>query len=102
VTLAAAKGSSYALVTDPNEGRFYVAGNLDERDYLAELSASGELGQSARSVSGKLTGRSAAVDARGSIWISGEFTGELDLGNDNVVAGGDAGVCLVRLDRASE
>ncbi|HEX6278286.1 MAG TPA: hypothetical protein VFZ53_34810 [Polyangiaceae bacterium] len=102
VSLAAATGSSYAIVTDPNEGRFYVAGNLGERDYLAELSASGELGRSARSASGKLTGRSAAVDARGSIWISGEFTGELDLGNDNVIAGGDTGVCLLRLDRASE
>jgi hypothetical protein len=102
VSLAATTGSSYAIVTDPNQGRFYVAGNLGERDYLAELSASGELGRSARSAAGKLTARSAAVDARGSIWISGEFTGELDLGNDNVIAGGDAGVCLLRLDRASE
>jgi hypothetical protein len=102
VSLAATKGSTYEILGDSADGPFYVSGDLGASVYLAEISASGEPGLTSSVASGTLTGRSAAVDAQGSIWLSGEFTGELDLGNGNVLSGGDAGVCLVRLDRAPE
>jgi hypothetical protein len=102
VSLVATKGSIHEIVTDSDDGPFYVSGELDAGGYLAEISATGEPGLTSRVASGKVTGRSAAVDRHGSIWISGEFTGELDLGNGDVLNGGDAGVCLLRLDRAPE
>jgi hypothetical protein len=102
VSLAATKGSTYEILSDSADGPFYVSGDLGASVYLAEISANGEPALTSRVTSGMLTGHSAAVDAQGSIWLSGEFTGELDLGNGNVLSGGDAGVCLVRLDRAPE
>lgn len=102
VSLAAMTGSTYDIVTDSDSGPFFVAGELGRGDYLAEISGSGEPGPTSTVTSGMLTGRAAAVDARGSIWLSGAFSGELDLGNGNVLSGGDAGVCLIRIDRAPE
>jgi hypothetical protein len=102
VSLAAATGATYDIVTDSDEGAFFVAGELGASDYLAEITASGEPGPTWTVTSGTLIGRSAAVDAQGSVWLAGDFVGELDLGNGNVLPATDAGVCLMRMDRAPE
>jgi hypothetical protein len=102
VTLAGDKGATYGIVKDADDSNFYVVGDLGGSDYLAEFTQAGAPGGTATLESGAITTVSAAVDARGSIWISGSFTGDVDFGNGNVESGGDAGVCLVRLDRAAE
>jgi hypothetical protein len=103
VSLAATIGATYDIVTASGEGPLFVAGELGVAGgYLAEVAASGEPGPTWTAASGTLIGRSAAVDAQGSVWLAGEFSGELELGNGNVLPAADAGVCLMRLDRAPE
>jgi hypothetical protein len=97
----AGTGTSHSIVKDADESDFYVVGNLGGSEYLAQFGADGTPGTKASVTAGSLVTHAAAVDALGSIWISGSFTGELELGNGNVWDGGAAGVCLIRLDRSS-